>query len=823
MELGDPLKHAALFSVLLLMTLATGSAGQTPQLSYRMPPDEIADLVDAPGTPLTRLSPSREWMLVIERPGLPDLAEMAEPELRLAGLRLNPANNGPSRSWTYNTIWFRRLEDGVERPVTGLPATPRISQADWSPDSRAIAFILTYPDRLELWTARLSDGRATRVTERPLSAVLADPFTWSPDGMSILAMMVPQNRGPAPEAPLLPAGPVIQENLGRRAPARTYQDLLSDEHDADLFEHYTTSQIYRIDLNGGAVPIGYPAMFVEIDPSPDGRYILVDMIRRPFSYALPASRFPKLTEVWDKEGKPVHQVADLPLADEIPVAFGSVRTGPRAVGWRADADAELCWAEALDGGDAGFETDERDRVYLLPAPFTGEPRELMTTSVRYSGIVWGRGDLALLSEFWWRTRETRTWRIRPDEPGMEPELLVERSFEDRYSDPGTPMTTRTPRGRSVLLTSEDGNSIFLAGDGASPEGDRPFLDRYDLALKEPERLFRSESPFYERPIALLNPQAGLLLTQREAVEEPPNLHLRNLLTGEISAKTAFPHPTPALIGVQKEQIRYTRDDGVQLTGTLYLPGGYSPESDGPLPAILWAYPRDYRSADAAGQVRDSPYRFVRVGWSSPVLWVLRGYAVLDNPTMPVVGEGDVEPNDTFVEQLVGSARAAVDEIVRRGVADRGRIAVGGHSYGAFMAANLLVHSDLFCLGLARSGAYNRTLTPFGFQSEERTIWQAPEVYATMSPFMHADRIIAPILMTHGADDNNSGTYPMQSERFYEALRGLGATVRLVMLPFESHGYRARQSVMHVLWETSEWLDRYVKGLDPAGEAGSRSL
>lgn len=818
MEYGDSLKPALLLTAFLLTTLAAAAGGQTPQGGYRMPPVEIADLVDAPGTPLIRLNPSREWMLVIERPGLPDLEEMAEPELRLAGVRLNPANFGPSRSWTYREMWFRRLEDGLERPVTGLPGDARISHAGWSPDGGRIAFMVTRPERLELWVASLSDGRAKRLTDRPLNAVLADPFTWAPDGMSILAFTVPDGYGPEPEAPRLPDGPVIQENLGRRAPARTYQDLLTNAHDADLFEYYTTSRLLRIGLDGRTSALGVPAMYSSADPSPDGRFVMVEMIRRPFSYALPVSRFPLRTEVLDAKGEAVHLVADLPLADEIPVAFGSVRTGPRSVGWRADADAQLCWAEALDGGDAGFETGERDRVFLLSAPFRGEPRELMTLAVRYSGIMWGRGDLALLSEFWWRTRETRTWRVRPDEPGSDPELLVERSFEDRYSDPGSPMTRNTNRGTSVILTSADGGAIFLSGDGASPEGDRPFLDRYDISTRESERLFQSESPCYEQPIVLLDPEEGLLLTRREAVEEPPNFHLRNMKTGETRAKTEFPHPTPALIGVQKEQIRYAREDGVQLTATLYLPSGYSPEKDGPLPAILWAYPRDYRSADAAGQVRDSPYRFVRVGWSSPVIWVVRGYAVLDNPAMPVIGEGDEEPNDSFVKQLVGSAGAAIDEIVRRGVADRDRMAVGGHSYGAFMAANLLAHSDLFRLGLARSGAYNRTLTPFGFQSEERTIWQAPEVYATMSPFMHADRITAPILMTHGMDDNNPGTYPMQSERFYEALKGMGATVRLVMLPFESHNYRARQSVMHVLWETSDWLDRYVKDAGPRASA-----
>ena len=408
-----------------------------------------------------------------------------------------------------------------------------------------------------------------------------------------------------------------------------------------------------------------------------------------------------------------------------------------------------------------------------------------------------------------KTRQVRAWQVKPGNPETEPKLLIDRSWEDRYNDPGEPMERRTDKGTWVLLTANNGNTLFLSGGGASPEGDRPFLDEFDLTTLETKRLFRSEAPYFERPVRVLDIKKKLLLTRKESITEPPNYFLRDLKKNEIKQVTYFPHPTPQLINVQKELIRYKRADGVQMTATLYLPAGYSTD-DGPLPMLMWAYPQEYKSADAAGQVTDSPYRFIRVGWYSPLLWLVHGYAVLDNPTMPIIGEGDKEPNDTYVEQLVADAQAAVDEVVRRGVADRDRIAIGGHSYGAFMVANLLAHSDLFRLGIARSGAYNRTLTPFGFQSEERTLWEAPDVYFTMSPFMHADKINEPILLIHGEMDNNSGTFPLQSKRFYSALKGLGATVRLVMLPYESHSYRARESTMHTLYEMTDWMDQYVK-------------
>ncbi|WP_267118105.1 alpha/beta hydrolase family protein, partial [Xanthomonas sacchari] len=428
---------------------------------------------------------------------------------------------------------------------------------------------------------------------------------------------------------------------------------------------------------------------------------------------------------------------------------------------------------------------------------------------RFAGIAWGRGDLALIDEFWWKTRQTRQWRVAPDHPAQAPQLLVERSQEDRYADPGTPVTERDAAGNPRLLIAADGHSLFLRGEGASPQGDRPFLDRYDLDTRKSTRLFQSQAPYYAVPQALLDASGQRLLITRETPREPRNFYRLDAANAEPVALTHFTHPTPQLRDVHKEQIRYRRKDGVELTATLLLPPGYDAKRDGPLPMLMWAYPGEFKSADAASQVTDSPYRFNAIGYWGPQAFLALGYAVLNDPSMPIVGEGAREPNDTYVEQLVADAQAAVDEVVRRGVADRNRIAIGGHSYGAFMTANLLAHTRLFKAGIARSGAYNRSLTPFGFQSEERTYWQAQPVYQAMSPFNYADRIKDPLLLIHGAEDNNSGTFPIQSERMYAAIKGNGGTARLVMLPNEAHAYRARESVLQMLAESERWLRTYL--------------
>lgn len=794
-------------TAVIVVPLSAQQAGEQPR--YQLPDQALVDIVDAPPTPSVSLGPNNEWLLLQHLPSLPSISELAERELRLAGLRIKPQINGRSRTGHATRLSLMRMSDGSERAISGLPRNARIENVTWSPDGRHIAFTNTVGDGIELWVVEMANAAARRLVGPRLNLTVVRGVEWLADNRTMVTTLVPDGRGAEPEAPQVPAGPVIREHLGGTAPARTYQDMLENPHDEALFAHYTTAQLAKITLDGTVTPVGSPAMVWDVEPSPDGRYLLVETLHRPFSYLVPASRFPRRIEVTDLDGRRVHLLADLPLQEGVPTSFGSVPTGPREVDWRADAPATLAWVEAQDGGDAGRRADVRDKVFLLAAPFTGEPHTLATLGLRYSGVSWGTDNTALVYGVWWRTRQLKVWRARPGSPQVAPELLWDRSFEDRYGDPGSPDMRRNAMGRTVMITRDKGNILFLMGQGASPEGNRPFVDRFDLRSKQTRRLFRSEAPYYEQPIQILDDRGRFVLTRREAVDEPPNYFVRDLDRGTLRQLTKFPNPTPQLAGMHKELITYDRADGVKLSGRLYLPPGYD-RSRGALPTLMWAYPREFASADAAGQVTDSPYRFDRLhGWST-VIWLTQGYAVLDGPTMPIVGEGGAEPNDTYVEQLVSSAQAAIDEVVRRGVADRRRIAIGGHSYGAFMAANLLAHSDLFAAGIARSGAYNRSLTPFGFQREERTFWEAPEVYFRMSPFMNADKINEPILLIHGEADNNSGTWPIQSERFYEALKGLGATVRFTLLPHESHGYRARESILHMLWEMQSWLDRHVK-------------
>ena len=777
-------------------------------LKYQLPPKKIAEIVDAPLTPAVDIGPNQEWMLILGRSSLPSIEEVAQPELRIAGIRINPATNGPSRSRYYCSISTKNIYTDKQVKLN-LPEKAKISNINWSPDGEKIAFTLTIKDRIELWLGEIASGKTKKLMNQRLNDAYGTPYHWLSDSKTIVCLTVPDNRNDMPSKPLKPKGPVVQENLGKTAPARTYQDLLKNPYDESLFEYFLTSQIIKVTLKGKIDPIGKAAIYSRIYPSPNGKYFLVEKIHRPYSYIVPAYRFPKTVEVWDKDAELIYQVAEIPLTEEIPIGFNAVQTGRRSISWRADSPATLYWVEAQDDGDPNKKAKIRDKVFMLSAPFKGKPIPVISLSLRYSYINWGSGKIALVTERWWRTRKTKTWLFAPDSPGSKAKLLFDRSYEDRYSDPGRFVSKPNKYGRYVLMNGDNGKTFFLIGNGASPNGDHPFLDKLNLKTLKPERIWQSKDPYYEQVVSLISNKGTEFILRRESKTDVPNYYLKKMNSKELKQLTAFPHPAPQLKNVQKEIIKYNRDDGVQLTATLYLPEGYK-TGDGPLPVIMWAYPREFKSARAAGQMRGSQYQFIRVSWSSPILWLTQGYAILSGPTMPIIGEGDKEPNDTYVEQLVASAKAAIDELVRRGVADPERIAIGGHSYGAFMTANLLAHSDLFAAGIARSGAYNRTLTPFGFQSEERTYWQAPDVYFNMSPFMHAPKVNEPILLIHGEADNNSGTFPLQSRRYYHALKGLGATARLVFLPHESHGYRARESVMHVLWEQNEWLEKYVK-------------
>ena len=792
---------------------------------YQVPPAELQAIVDAPRAPGLSLSPRRDLVAVVQTPPLPGIVEVAQPELKLAGLRINPHTCAASRYAFGADLGLLDIASGKERPIAGLPRQLRLADISWSPDQRYLAFShVAYQGArgtVELWLVDIAALTARKLSPQPLSTVLSRGFSWLPDSSGLLVQWRPDGMSKPPQPSGVPFGPIMQDSepSGGIKQLRTYQDLLKNEDDARLFEYYITVQLAHLDLQGNSRLLGAPDQFSRVSVAPGGQYLLTQCVMRPYSYIVPASMFGERVEVRDLQGVLLHTVAMLPLEEGLPPGNDAVSAGVRYVSWRADAPATLVWAEAQDGGDPArpMETHDnvRDIVYLHAAPFRGSPQVLARLGSRFAGISWGRGDVALLTERWHKTRAYKQWMIAPDHPARLAELIHSGSYEDRYSSPGSPVLRADASGFPRLLIGPE-TTILLDGAGATPEGDRPFIDRLSLTTRKKERLFQSEAPYFENVAAVLNDDGSLLLTTRESPTERPNYYVRDLrqpAADQLRALTAYPHPTPQLKDVQKEQIRYGRADGVELTATLLLPPGYLASRDGALPLLMWAYPQEFKSASAASQTTGSPYRFNAVSYWGPAAFLAMGYAVLDNPSFPIVGSGDQEPNDTYLPQLVASAQAAVDEVVRRGVADRHRIAVGGHSYGAFMTGNLLAHTRLFRAGIARSGAYNRTLTPFGFQSEERPFWQAPEVYQAMSPFNNADKIKDAMLLIHGAEDSNSGTFPLQSERMFQAIKGLGGTARLVMLPNESHAYRARESILHMLYETNAWLEKYVKNAE----------
>ena len=806
------------FAVLISILLASSFCGIQAQTSlpYQKPPQAIVDLVDTRPTPMIDVSPKgsagSQWLLMESVSGLPSLADLAQPELRLAGLRFNPRTNGPSRGRYITSLMLQGLPNGEAKPISGLPADAKIRFAAWSPDARHVAFVNTNDNPsdagLSLWIVDVASDQAHAVPGVALNGIFGPPCEWSSDNASLICKTVPKNRGAAPKRTEVPTGPVIQENLGRVTPGPTYEDLLKNPEDEQIFDYYAASQIQVVHLDGTTQAIGEPGVIESASPSPDAHYVLVDERHHPYSYLLPFRMFPERIVAINIATGASRQLVDKPLEDTVPNIHDAVEAGPREFDWRSDAPATVSWVEAGDGGDPRKNVPIRDTIFLLNAPFDGSPRKLAEIRLRFRGLTWGTGHLALVEERRWKDRKRIILAVSPDSP-VAPVKLFEGSFEDRYHDPGRPFEIMNAAGKEVLQAAADSCDIYFHAEGASPEGDRPFLAVMSATNGETKRLWQSADQFFEFPVFVLDAAAPTILLRRESPELPPNYYRKSLAKDDLKQVTFFPSPYGNAPLPKKRILKYKRADGVDLSANLYLPPGYKPE-DGPLPTLLEAYPTEYKTKSAAGQISGSPYEFPILYWGSPIPFVTQGYAVLENATIPIVGEGQAEPNDTYVEQLVASAQAAIDEGARLGVVDRHRVAVMGHSYGAFMTANLLAHSDLFKAGIARSGAYNRTLTPFGFQNEERTYWQAPEIYYKMSPFSYADKIKTPILLIHGEADNNSGTFPLQSERLFSAIKGEGGTVRFVLLPLESHGYAGRESVLHMFWEMNNWLTTYVK-------------
>jgi dipeptidyl aminopeptidase/acylaminoacyl peptidase len=772
---------------------------------YQEPSEVLKALVDQAPPPVFGLSPDQRTVMLLQRAALPSISEMSRPSVGLGGLLVDPARRREADYSFGVGLSFLDVSSGEATPVPGVEGA-LIDGISWSPDSRRLLLIRATPDSCEPMLVDVATGNASRLSLGPLNSLPTEPCSWMPDSRTLLCL-VQEFPGPGPKGDQTPKGPMVEETLGRLAPARSYANLLKNREDEALFDHYFTSRLVLVSLDGRSRDLGLTGIFLRAEASPSGRFLLLDRVIRPYSYRVPMSRFGRLTEVLDLETGTLTELWRCGPTEEVPITVASVREGRRGFQWRADLADTLLWVEALDGGDASRPATHRDRLFSLGAPFDGAPAEFATLERRFGGVLFGSFG-ALLSEWWWDDRSARVW-LR--DPTGATRKLFDYSFEDAYRDPGRPLILADDRGRSLVQT-EDNRYIFLQGDGASDQGNRPFLDRYDLQDGSTKRLFHSTGPVYEQPLALL--PGGKLLISSETPQIPPNLLLQ-AADGSRTALTSV--PAPALPGpISKEILRYKRADGVDLSGTLYFPAGKGPK-DGPFPTVLWVYPQEFLSADSAGQLRSSPHTFIQTPWFSPLFLLQLGYAVLDDPTFPIVAKGEGKPNDDYLAQLKGCAEAAVETLTSRGYARRGGLAVGGHSYGAFTTVNLLTHTDLFATGVARSGAYNRTLTPFGFQSEDRSFWEAPEVYTNMSPFTFADKLKRPLLLIHGGDDDNAGTHRLQSERLFAALKGLGGTARLVLLPRERHSYKARESVLHMLWEMERWLGLYLPTKAGAGK------
>ena len=790
--------------------------GQTPHIAqenqnYRTPPESIMLLADYDRAPSVSIDTRKEFMLLSYHSTYKTLDDLNQKEMSMGGLRINPVTNiGTSINYIHN-LKVRKVIETEPVQVIGLPSNPHITFVTWSPDETRIAFTHTAARGVELWVLDLATATATRLTEPVVNANLGNPLNWYRDSRQLLVRLLPKVR-PALIDPKkeLPKGPTVSVSDGSRSQNRTYPDLLKNASDEINFVTLTSSELYKVDLTGKSELFKTEDMYAGESFSADGKYLLVTTLRKPFTYIVPLNRFPQLSIVYDLKGVEVKTVNEAPLSEVLPKGFMAVRKGKRGLSWRPDQPSTLYFVEALDGGDPEIKVDYRDALYQWKAPFEEAPAFISQTISRFSHVIWGNDSVAVLQDEWYDTRNERTYLINPGRAEENPKIINDRNFQDVYSDPGNFETVKNEYGKYVLAIEND--NLYSVGEGHTPTGQFPFIDVFNLKTLKSKRVYQSAyTDRMEEIVDVEDFKRGEALVRIQSKNEYPNYYFRNINhKNELTQITNFPNPFESIKDVHKEVIKYTRADGVELSGTLYLPVGYDRDKKEKVPLLIWAYPTEYKDNYSAGQSTANSNEFTFPYYGSFVYWVTRGYAVLDDAAFPIIGEGNAEPNDSFITQLVSNARAAIDAVDALGFIDRKKVAVGGHSYGAFMTANLLTHSDLFACGIARSGAYNRTLTPFGFQSEQRNYWDAPDVYNTMSPFMNADKMKTPLLLVHGEEDNNPGTFTLQTERYFQALKGLGAPVRMLILPKEAHSYVARENILHLLWEQDRFLEEHLK-------------
>lgn len=783
-------------------------------ITFQKPSKEILELADFELAPAISMNSEKNQAILVYRNTYKTLDDLNQEDIRLGGLRINPKTSISSTMTFYTRIIVKDLVTQVEREVKNMPKSAKIAYITWSPDEKKIAFVNNTNNGNELWYINLESAEATRLTQAELNANMGNPITWFKNSNELLIKTQRHHYNDLiNKENAIPTGPTVSvSESGIESQNRTYQDLLKDKIDEDNFEKLITTDLYRIDLTGEKKIFKSGDLFVSESFSPDGKYLMVTTLEKPFSYIVPFQRFPMKTTIYSANGDRVKVVNELPLNEVMPKGFMSVRQGKRSLRWRADKPASLFFVQALDEGDQANEVEFRDELFTWDAPFDRNPTSLVKTPQRFGGIIFGDSQTAIVYDQWYDTRNIKTYLLNPSAQSMK--VINDRNYQDVYADPGDYQTERNEFGHQTLLIQN--NKMYLVGDGYSNNGKFPFIDEFNLETEETSRIYQSTlTDKIEDIRSIIDISTGKILVNIQSRTDYPNYYYRNIFaTHEDDSLTRVTHnknPFESLNNVHKEVVKYMRKDSVELSGTLYLPEGYmEKENKEKLPLLIWAYPTEYVDKNSAGQSTANPNEFTFPYYGSFVYWVAKGYAVLDDAAFPIIGEGETEPNDTFIEQLIWNAEAAIDALDEKGYIDRTKVGVGGHSYGAFMTANLLTHSDLFACGIARSGAYNRTLTPFGFQREQRNYWEVPDVYNTMSPFMTANKMKKPMLLVHGEADNNPGTFTLQTERYFQALKGMGAPVRMVILPKESHGYVAKENILHLLWEQEQFLDKHLK-------------
>lgn len=794
-----------------IFTLFVGFAAFSQEnITFQKPSSSILALADFQRAPSVSMDSKKEYLLLSYRNTYKTLDELNQEEMRLGGLRINPVTNISSSVTYINNLKIRKISDKNEVQVSGLPENAKITFVNWSPNEKKITFTNTSSTGVALWCIDVATAVATKITDYNLNANLGSPYNWMNDNETLLVKMLPQNRNALIDVKKeLPKGPTVSISDGAKSQNRTYPDLLKNKIDEANFENLVTSELYKVSLSGRTELFKKSGMYVGESLSPDGNYIMLSTIQKPFSYIVPLSRFPSQSVVCELSGKEIKVVNEVPLTEIMPKGFSSVRKGKRNMSWRTDKPATLSYVIALDEGDQSKKVAFRDELFLWKAPFVSEPTSMMKTQQRFNTIIWGNDSIAIISDEWYDTRNTKTYLINPSKPEQTPIIISDRNSQDIYSDPGNFETKKNEFNKYVLTIENE--SAYLIGDGFAKDGQFPFIDEYNLKTLIAKRIYTSK--FKDKKEDLLtfkDFKKGEILVSIQSKSDYPNYYYRNIKNGRLLQITNFKNPFESIKDISKEVIKYKRKDGVDLSGTLYLPAGYDKLKKEKLPLLIWAYPAEFKDKNSAGQNDKNPNEFTFPSYGSFIYYVTKGYAVLDDASFPIIGENKTEPNDTFITQLVDDAEAAIKAVNDLGYINPAKVGVGGHSYGAFMTANLLTHSNLFACGIARSGAYNRTLTPFGFQSEQRNYWDVPSIYNEMSPFMNADKMKTPLLLIHGDADNNPGTFTLQSERYFQALKGLGAPTRLVLLPKESHGYAAKETILHLLWEQEQFLDKYLK-------------